>query len=684
MSHPYQSTAFPSRDISNIPELMGNKKKPDYEKLRQGTILREDFPSDEAYQFWKDVSEVDIDPKTPHLPEKVHPNSLSEARRKLSDVVEFLESHKGTMLKTACLWLITDTHGHLIRVIHNNTKIDEIERSLPLSRGVSLALKDVGINAISKALYFKTTRICVGAEHSLEIMRSNTGIGSPLFDVDGTIRACLAFYSPAEQTNPTLARLYMFTVLQSLDQRRRLNRMRHEEVRLNQLHAQMLSGNRPNGLFLSPEGRVIFAGEDASKTFSIKNGIVGKLLDDLFTLNPPLPEILARPRMTPEILLESDELSKTWKAQVFPVRQHENLAGLWFWTLEENTGNDDSNTENPFSDLLGQSPPLLRARNLAEQLAPSEISVLLIGPSGTGKEVFAKGIHQASSRRDGPFVSLNCGALPKDLAESELFGYAPGAFTGALKDGKEGLMESAAEGTLFLDEIGDMPMELQVKLLRVLETQALTRLGETEERPLDLRLIAATHRNLLHLVERGSFREDLYFRLAASTILIPSLKDIPEDIPTIFLHYLDRFCRRNGKSTPKAPNDLLSQLSSLQWRGNVRELRNAAEYAAAVVGPNQELDIGHLPGLVRLSILFPEDGSEASDTPTNDTPEVQGDFHESETESESAKWARVHRECRGDTTRMMKTLSVSRATLYRKLRKYNLLKRDSKERGKAL
>jgi transcriptional regulator with PAS, ATPase and Fis domain len=539
-------------------------------------------------------------------------------------------------------------------------------------------MEDAGINAISKSLHFKNTRHCTGPEHSLEILRHYVAVGSPLFDVDGRIRACLGFFLPAHHGSPTLARLYMFTVLQSLDQRRRLTHFRKEVMQTNQLHLQMLNGSMPNPLFLSAEGRILFLGEGATKTFDLNPRKVGQLVDDLFTLKPPLPEILSNLRSNPQITIESEDLGKSWKAQIFPVYHHEHLAGIWLCTLGEKDSDDEGGSESPFYELLGNSSHLLRAKNLAEQLAPSDISVLLIGSSGTGKELFAKGIHQASSRKDGPFVSLNCGALPKDLAESELFGYAPGAFTGALKEGKEGLMESAAGGTLFLDEIGDMPLDLQVKLLRVLESQNLTRLGETQERPLNLRLVAATHRNLLHLVEHGKFREDLYFRLAASTILIPALNQMTEDIPTIFLHYLNLFCRRNGKPTPMVPEKLLSQLSKLQWRGNVRELRNAAEYSAAVSHPGQPLDIGHLPGLVRLSILFPDDGSDSSEEtsspPSSPVQSLPSKTHESDAE----KWQRIHEETHGNAVSMMEKLGVSRATLYRKLQKYKLLQRDTR------
>ena len=662
---------------------MGLYSEHHLEKWHRGDFQKEDFPNDEIHQLWLKAKEADIDSKKPRLVEKVHPNSLSETRKGLDDVVEFLESHKGTMTNTPCLWVITDTHGHLVRVVHNHQDIEPLEQSIPLTRGISLAMEDAGINAISKALHFKTTRMCVSSEHSLEILRGFAAIGSPLFDVDGKIRACLAFYSPTQHHNHTLARLYMFTVLQSLDQRRRLTRFRNEEVRINQLHLQMLKGSRPNGLFLSPEGRILFIGEEATKTFKIGTKEIGKLLDDLFTLDPPLPQILAQPRKTAEIAMGSEAMGRTWKAQVFQVHHSETMEGLWLWTLEENNASKDSKTDRPFGELLGTSPKLSRAKQLAVQLAPSEISVLLIGPSGTGKELFAQGIHQGSPRNEGPFISLNCGALPKDLAESELFGYAPGAFTGALKDGKEGLMESAAGGTLFLDEIGDMPIELQVKLLRVLESQTLTRLGETKERPLDIRLIAATHRNLLHLVERGKFREDLYFRLAASTIIIPTLNQMAEDIPTIFLHYLDLFCRRNGKATPLTPEPLLEQLSNLHWRGNVRELRNTAEFAAAVSPPGQELDIGDLPGLIRLQILFPDkpgDGYQTDDSSSLEFPSPQS-VAPSQIESEADRWSRIHRESEGDAKTMMRQLGVSRATLYRKLRQFSLLKRDTKPRS---
>ncbi len=192
-----------------------------------------------------------------------------------------------------------------------------------------------------------------------------------------------------------------------------------------------------------------------------------------------------------------------------------------------------------FSDILGDTPSINRAKGLARQVAPTSVNVLLIGESGTGKEMFAQSIHNQSKARNGAFISLNCAVIPRDIAESELFGYGKGAFTGALKEGKKGKLELANNGTLFLDEIVKMPLELQAKLLWVLESRTMTRLGENDEIPVNFRLIAASNKDLPQLGAENKFREDLYCRIAVTTIYLPSLHQSKDDIPKIFINFVE-------------------------------------------------------------------------------------------------------------------------------------------------
>ncbi len=234
--------------------------------------------------------------------------------------------------------------------------------------------------------------------------------------------------------------------------------------------------------------------------------------------------------------------------------------------------------ERSRSGIIGKSPALRRALETAEKLAEGEnTTVLLEGESGTGKELMARFIHQQSSRRDKAFITLNCGAIPKELAESEFFGYEKGAFTGATEKMKQGKFELADGGTILLDEIRELSLDMQVKLLRVLEEKRFYRLGGTKEISVDVRVIAASNKELAREVEEGRFREDLFYRLNVASVRIPPLRSRREDVGELSGTFLAEFCRRFNRPTPQISPEALHYLEALPWKGNVRELRNAME-----------------------------------------------------------------------------------------------------------
>jgi DNA-binding NtrC family response regulator len=226
--------------------------------------------------------------------------------------------------------------------------------------------------------------------------------------------------------------------------------------------------------------------------------------------------------------------------------------------------------------ILGDSPQTQALLATIRKVAQTDARVLIRGESGSGKELVAASLHRMSRRRNGPLVRINCAAIPQHLIEDELFGHARGAFTDA-KTAKAGLFEQANGGTLLLDEVGDMDLALQARLLRVIEDGRVRRLGETVDRTVDVRIIAATHRDLPALVKSGTFREDLYFRLAAVPIDVPPLRERKEDVALIFAAFLEHYCRRNGRPPLSLDADALARLKQYRWRGNVRELRNVAE-----------------------------------------------------------------------------------------------------------
>jgi two-component system response regulator PilR (NtrC family) len=235
--------------------------------------------------------------------------------------------------------------------------------------------------------------------------------------------------------------------------------------------------------------------------------------------------------------------------------------------------------------FLGESQPIQRAREMIAKLARSQAPVYITGESGSGKEVAARLIHMGSARADAPFVAVNCGAIPENLMESEFFGYKKGAFTGADTD-KIGYLQAAQKGTLFLDELGDLPLAMQVKLLRVIQEKKVRRVGDTQEEPIDVRIISATHRSLAQQVEEGQFRQDLFYRLNVIELKMPSLREIPEDIPLMVREVVERLARQSGNPPPTISEDAMLAMRRYDFPGNVRELENILERAKALCTEN--------------------------------------------------------------------------------------------------
>lgn len=307
-----------------------------------------------------------------------------------------------------------------------------------------------------------------------------------------------------------------------------------------------------------------------------------------------------------------------------------------------------------FDGILGHSPLILEAISLAKKVAPTEATVLLLGETGTGKEVFAQAIHQGSKRGAKPFLALNCSAFGKEILESELFGHKAGAFTGATKD-KKGLLEEANLGTLFLDEIGEMHIDLQAKVLRVLETSEFIKVGDTRSTKVDVRIIAATNRDLLQEVATGKFREDLFYRLNVFTIPLPALRDRKKDIPLIAEFYLRLFTLKSDQPIEGMSKEFLEHLQNHNWKGNIRELKNIIE-RAVILADGPLLTVNNLPTELQV-ISFQNNGPlSAFDLASVEKLHIQ----------------RVMNHTKGNKTEAARLLNIGLTTLYRKIEEYKI------------
>lgn len=304
-----------------------------------------------------------------------------------------------------------------------------------------------------------------------------------------------------------------------------------------------------------------------------------------------------------------------------------------------------------FENILGTSVAIQEAIALAKKVAPTDATVLLLGETGSGKEVFAQAIHYGGKRRNKTFVALNCSAFTKELLESEIFGHRAGAFTGAMKD-KKGLMEEANEGTLFLDEIGEMHIDLQSKLLRVLETNEFIKVGDTKPTKVNVRIIAATNRNLQQEVNTGKFREDLFYRLNVFTIVLPALRDRKKDIPVLAQHFLAMFAQKINAQVNSISNDFMERLQNHAWKGNIRELKNIIE-RAVILADGPVLDSDKLP-LELQSGSAPHQQLSAFDLASVEKLHIQ----------------RVLNHTKGNKAEAARLLNIGLTTLYRKIEEY--------------
>jgi transcriptional regulator with PAS, ATPase and Fis domain len=293
---------------------------------------------------------------------------------------------------------------------------------------------------------------------------------------------------------------------------------------------------------------------------------------------------------------------------------------------------------------------------MALHVAPSKATLLIQGESGTGKELLARAIHQSSNRKGHAFIAINCGAIPESLLESELFGYEEGSFTGARRGGKLGKFELAHKGTIFLDEIGDMPLHLQVKILRVLQERRVERIGSTRSIPLDVRVIAATHRDLEYMVKTGEFREDLYYRLNVIPLTIPPLRERLEDVPVLIEFYLNYYSTVTDRSVSGITQEVIEILTHYPWPGNVRELGNVIEYCVTMVAGG-EITAEILPKRVKLGIKSASQNSS---------------LNLKLLEREMIMKALALVDSEGHKDDAAKLLGISRATLYRKIKEYHM------------
>ncbi|MCI6887556.1 MAG: sigma 54-interacting transcriptional regulator [Lachnospiraceae bacterium] len=429
-------------------------------------------------------------------------------------------------------------------------------------------------------------------------------------------------------------------------------------------------------IYASKDG-ILFV--DAQGMIQVRNHVVRAMNDNVSLLHRPLRECLPfLYRTFQEVLKSGQEVSGlihefsdthiTVSAALTPVIVNQMISGVVITLMDithiqklekqirSRLSEKGLRAKYTFADIIHESGVIENTIDQARKYAMSESNIIIVGETGTGKELFAQSIHNGSTRKNGPFVAINCAALPENLLESELFGYVEGAFTGTVRGGKMGLFEQAHGGTLFLDEIGEISLSTQTKLLRVLQEREVRRIGDNKVISVDVRIISATNRSITQLTEQGKFRKDLAYRLDVLRIFLPPLRQRGSDVELLFLHLLKQQIRANNRPFPEIDMSSLSVLHDYPFTGNIRELRNIAERASVLCSQ------GVITRECLLQALYPPD----LDT---DIPAAPLHAKHGNSEKEMIFWALE--ECGGNQSKAAKLLGIDRSTLWRKLKKYS-------------
>lgn len=509
--------------------------------------------------------------------EAVFRSILAENKDLLDTALPVMQSVYEIVEQSHFLLVLTDSVGYVLETI-GDMDIQKKSNDLQFLKGSLWSDLEVGSNAIGMALDYDTAIQTVGPEHYGRLHHNWTCSAAPIHGASGEVIGCLDLSGDIHSAHLHTLGLVVAAAFSIETMLIRLQSTR--------LMREALNGSEGSVVLLDDEFHPIWINKAAEKFLGLsinelENADFREMLPDvdwgqLQQWNQKGQYITNDTRLTTGKCIYdcSAVITPTLDAnrRTFTVnlKQQEHLIA----SVNKVSGNRANYT---FSSIYAQDPQMKKVVQLAQKYAHYDGAVLIEGESGTGKELFAQAIHNESSRAKGPFVAVNCASLPRDLIESELFGYEKGAFTGALREGNPGKFELANHGTLFLDEIGEMPLEFQAKLLRAVESLRIRRLGGTQERKLDLRVIAATNRNLRHEAEQGRFRQDLYYRLNVLKLDIPPLRERPLDIGFCAKAFLERFNQKYPEQRKEMSPDYLDALQQYDWPGNVRELQNSME-----------------------------------------------------------------------------------------------------------
>lgn len=624
---------------------------------------------------WIRSRRYQVDPDSSDVTCEISGEVFLERYRNLEPIMDLAKPFMETLYKTVgdsgMVVRLTDKDGYVIECFGDEL-VFESHQALHLYKGTNVKEEVIGTNAIGIALAKGLPLQVLGAEHFRIDYHNWTTSAAPIKNDDGAVIAVLSMSGDYEQVHPHTLGMVMASAL-AIEHELKLENA-NQDLRRKNDHFNAIMESISEGIICIDERGVIrdinlFArnylrvreseaiGGDIRKLI---RGDQAKKLMKLVKNGSPLKEeefnfshAGGRKKSVIVNATPVSEPNDPYKELVVTFRESKDIHNL----VNKIVGAKAIYT---FDDILGESEEIKEAIRLSKLVADTEATILLTGESGTGKELFAQSIHNDSNRRNNSFVFINCGAIPRDLVASELFGYVEGAFTGARKGGQPGKFELADGGTLFLDEIGDMPLDTQANLLRVLETKEVVRVGGHDVIPVDVRVIAATHKDLSKEVQRGNFRQDLFFRLNVMPIHTPALRERRNDIPTLIDFFYNQFKKGQGAAGVDIAQSFYTTMSLYDWPGNVRELQNVMQLAANLAEEGGVLTAQDLPDYLKTNVRV--DADQVNQSVSMKTL--------AELEREAIQGAIAFN--KGNLVKAAKSLGIGRTTLYRKIEKYGL------------
>jgi transcriptional regulator of acetoin/glycerol metabolism len=566
---------------------------------------------------------------------------------------------------------IFDEEGYVLSVT-GDEEILSMAKANALTEGCNRRESNLGTNGIGTALVLGDAIQVFGEEHYFPLHYKWTCSGAPVFNSKGRIMGGVCIVGPLEEVNfhtlgmTSAAAKSISQILLMQDAYDKLNRAKQSVY-------TMLSAWPTGALLVDNQLRIIKANPEAAKLLDCRiDRIEGQALNEFIPSEAiSLQSIRERVAERP-IFLEINGKTVRVSLSVEHTDADDHVLFLEKTEALHKRVNRviGSEAHFTFDSIIGQSAGIKEAIALAKLASQNNVNIFLKGESGTGKEMFAQAIHNASKCRDGPFVAINCGAIPKSLIESELFGYEGGSFTGAKREGCPGKFELANGGTIFLDEIGDMPFDVQVTLLRVLECREISRIGSSKTIRIDVRVISATHQDVKAAVARNQFRNDLYYRLNVFDIQIPALRERKKDIPVLAEHFLAKYVS-NGKKTMKAFSpQALQAMERYNWPGNVRELENVVERAVYVAsdGLIQPENLSFWDQRWAASVTVSDC---QNNTPLDTLAHPPMRFENERARIEGALYTTGY-----NVKKAAELIGISRRTLYRRMEHYGLSKEE--------